>query len=297
MAPKNTNARSKCRGTIPNSISSWKVDASPMLSSIWSQYRSRFPYVVVVYNAATGTYSWLSTVSAGNSLGIITYMQPPRALTQFWQEAKCRGNQKCGKWVDLATVRSHPLKYRLNNSQTWTDSTFEAYFGSATSSVQFLDKLPTGKFDFYAGAVADCVKPSITTSFQTIYKLPKAISLTMPSNSTTGEFSLPSSFYGAPFTIDYEFCTATSCAPTTISIPSTNGLFATTGSGWNVTPVAGFNVPGVSVILTTDRKIIVSRTSTTIRNRVWKGIVSCSIPLIGHPNVPKYFKMFLEIVL
>lgn len=285
----------KCRGTIPASRSTWKTFDSLYVASIWNQFSySRFPHFLIVFNPTTNQYNWISTV-VGTAIKFSS-MQPPIAEYEFWQEGKCRGNQQCGKWAPLASRSSHLLKYRVNNSSTWTDTTFEQFFGSSTNSVGVMDKIPTGKFDFYAGVTSNCVHSSMTSSFKTIYKLPKAISFTMPSKSTAGEFSLPSSFYGAPFKIDYRICSNfIFCNPSTISIPSSNGLFPTTGTGWNVTPVAGFDVPGVNVVLTTDRKVRVTRTSTTIRNRVWKGILTCGIPgIIADPA--SYFKISLEIV-
>lgn len=270
----------------------------PNLTSIWSQYKSRFPYVVVAYDAEKNSYNWLSTVSsAAGSLQFNPTMSIPYPKTEFWQEGRC--SRPCGRWGSLGVTQNFIFKYRLNNSNTLATTTYSSFFGSTP----VMQKLPTGKLDFFGGAVANCVLPSMTSSFQTIYKLPATLGWGMASNATVGKFRLPPSFFGAPFTIDYRVCRIVgntfSCAPGTISIPSANGLSPTTGSGWMVPAVQNFNVPGVNVILESNGIVTVTRTSTTIRNRVWKGIISCSIPNIGHTTQisSNNFKMFLEIVL
>jgi hypothetical protein len=237
----------------------------------------------------------------------IGFMSPPVGLFEFWQEGKCRGNQQCGKWAAVGSPVSRTFRYRINNSQSWTNSTIESFFGSVSSTYRVLDKIPTGKLDFYTGFTDHCVKPSTSTSFKTIYKLPKAISWTMPTNATAGSFKLPTSFYGAPFSITYKVCSLTTpvgggqptinCNPRVISIPSSNGLHAVAGSGWDLTNHARtIKVPGVTVVLKTDGTVVVNRTSTSIRQKKWTGVVSCEIPQVGS-DVSSFFKMNIEIIL
>lgn len=294
----------KCRGTIPVSRSTWPTSTSA--TSIWSQYTaSRFPYVVIVPNAENNNYSWISTSS--NLTLSVGYMTPPVGVYEFWQEGKCRGNQQCGKWASAGSPSTREFKYRVNNSQSWTKSTIETFFGSATNPFGVIDKMPIGKVDFYTGFADHCIKPSTTTSFKTIYKLPKAISWTMGAQQTVGSFKLPSTFYGAPFNVNYKVCSIVTpvgggqatinCNSSIISVPSSSGLYSEAANGWDLTNHAqSTKITGVNVVLKTDGTVIVSRTSTAIRQKKWTGIVSCEIPQVGS-DVSSFFKMKLEIIL
>jgi hypothetical protein len=297
----------KCRGTIPKSQTTWPT-SSIGDTEIWSQYaNSVFPYVVIVPNVFKNKYEWAQRHSTGwRGIG---WMRKPYGKYEFWQEGKCRGNQLCGKWASVGSVDTETLVYRINNSNTWTTTTMNGFFGN-TSSVytDILDKFPTGKFDFYTGFTKNCVQPSKTSSFKTIYKLPWAISWTLPSNKTVGSFNLPNSFFGAPFTVNgYKACYLTpsgqggnmvwSCAPTTISIPSTNGLYAEAGTGWNLSNLTSAfpKVAGLSVVLTTSGQVIVQKPST-LRQVKWHCNISANIPQTGG-DISSFYQPKLEIIL
>lgn len=280
------NCKIQLKASWPSKTISPSAEGVPSVTpkniGLWTQYSDpALPYIIIApvwynVNSTTPSSSYLKKSEADYFFFPVTHTNNKhlintRYLYGFFSPHQFYCDKSCiftpNRWLPGGdTHYERRIKYRINNSKTWTTTTFGKFFlGNDNYLPPFvtvkldgitiyigdsypLSKIPEGIFEYQLGVEKPCTRGAGVTAWapgtKTIYKLPDTLRFVLSSSNLYNKFVLPSEYFKGLVRIpEYTDWFKSPAITTTIYPPGSS--VGETVQGWDLMPKSEMDISSI----------------------------------------------------